>query len=279
MSLERAPSLAGLARKITHFLLSIGPGLLLCVAIALLAMGAQYVEEVAFAHPYVEALVIAILVGTLTRSYALRSKRWTAGINFGAKTLLEIAIVLLGASISTDAILKAGPALLSGIVATVTIALFASYYVSRLMGLSKHISLLIACGNSICGNSAIAAVAPTIGATSTDIAASISITAVLGVVVVLGLPLSFPLFHLNETQYGTLAGLTVYAVPQVLATTIPIGIVATDVGTLVKLVRVLMLGPVVFFITSIHGVLFEVSGSSSTKKNFFNLCRGLSLDL
>ena len=42
-----------------------------------------------------------------------------------------------------------------------------------------------------------------------------------------------------------LAGLTVYAVPQVLAATAPIGTVAVHMGTLVKLVRVLMLGPVV----------------------------------
>jgi hypothetical protein len=42
-----------------------------------------------------------------------------------------------------------------------------------------------------------------------------------------------------------LAGLTVYAVPQVLAATLPIGALSNQVGTIVKLVRVLMLGPVV----------------------------------
>ena len=42
-----------------------------------------------------------------------------------------------------------------------------------------------------------------------------------------------------------LAGLTIYAVPQVLAATLPIGALSNQVGTIVKLVRVLMLGPVV----------------------------------
>jgi len=59
------------------------------------------------------------------------------------------------------------------------------------------------------------------------------------------LPLLIPLLGLTATQYGILAGLTVYAVPQVLAATVPAGLVATQIGTLVKLVRVLMLGPVV----------------------------------
>src|SRR6202162_621297 len=113
---------------------------------------------------------------------------------------------------------------------------------SRAVGLPIRLSILVACGNSICGNSAIAAVAPVIGADSDDIASSISFTAVLGVVVVLGLPLLVPILQLSLTQYGVLAGLTVYAVPQVLAATLPIGELSNQVGTVVKLVRVLMLG-------------------------------------
>jgi uncharacterized integral membrane protein (TIGR00698 family) len=113
------------------------------------------------------------------------------------------------------------------------------------LGLPIRLSILIACGNSICGNSAIAAVAPVIGADRDDIAASISFTAILGVVIVLGLPLLIPLLRLSATQYGILAGLTVYAVPQVLAATMPAGLISAQVGTLVKLIRVLMLGPVV----------------------------------
>ena len=46
-----------------------------------------------------------------------------------------------------------------------------------------------------------------------------------------------------------LAGLTVYAVPQVLAATAPVAALSVQVGTLVKLVRVLMLGPVVLVLS------------------------------
>lgn len=106
-------------------------------------------------------------------------------------------------------------------------------------------AILVACGNSICGNSAIVAVAPVIGADADEIASAIAFTAVLGVLVVLGLPLLVPLLGLSLTQYGVLAGLTVYAVPQVLAATLPIGALSNQIGTLVKLVRVLTLGPVV----------------------------------
>lgn len=258
-------------QKAGRVLLSVLPGTLICTVIALLAIGAQYVEELTFAHPYVEALVLAILIGIVVRSCWQPGPRWTSGINFSAKLLLEIAVMLLGASISFGAIMASGPALFGGIVVTVTFALVASYLIGRLVGLSQHISILIACGNSICGNSAIAAVAPVIGATSADIASSIAFTAVLGVVVVLGLPLAFPLFHLNETQYGTLAGLTVYAVPQVLAATIPIGLVATQVGTLVKLVRVLMLGPVVIILSLLRSKISDDKAILPEKPRLFQL--------
>lgn len=46
--------------------------------------------------------------------------------------------------------------------------------------------------------------------------------------VVLGLPLMIPLLTLMDTQYGILAGLTLYAVPQVLAATVPAGIVSGE---------------------------------------------------
>jgi uncharacterized integral membrane protein (TIGR00698 family) len=253
-------------QKTGKFLLSLVPGTAVCIAITVAAIGIQLFEERALAHPYIEALVIAILLGIAVRSFWQPGPRWRPGINFSAKLLLEIAVMLLGASISLGAIIASGASLLIGIAATVIFALMTSYGISRLLGLPQRISILIACGNSICGNSAIAAVAPVIGANGDDIASSIAFTAVLGVVVVLSLPLAFPLLGLTETQYGALAGLTVYAVPQVLAATVPIGLLATQLGTLVKLVRVLMLGPVVIVLSLLRPFLTGASGSKPVKK-------------
>lgn len=221
------------------------PGIAVCGAITVVSLGVQWVEEHIFVHPYVEALVIAILLGMTIRSFWEPSERWRSGIAFSAKQLLEVAVMLLGASVSFGAIAASGPLLIGATIATVVVMLAVSYGLSRLLRLPAKLSILIACGNSICGNSAIAAVAPVIGASSDDVASSISFTAILGVLMVLGLPLLIPLLGLAPTQYGILAGLTVYAVPQVLAATVPAGIVSTQVGTLVKLVRVLMLGPIV----------------------------------
>jgi uncharacterized integral membrane protein (TIGR00698 family) len=220
-------------------------GIALCALVTLAAVTIQAVEERLLGHPYLEAIVIAILLGTAIRTLWEPGRRWRAGIAFSAKQLLEIAVALLGASLTFAAIGASGFALLGSVVALVVLSLAVSFGISRWLGLPVRLSILIACGNSICGNSAIAAVAPVIGASRDDIASSISFTAVLGVIVVLGLPLLIPLLLLTETQYGILAGMTVYAVPQVLAATVPAGLVSTQIGTLVKLIRVMMLGPLV----------------------------------
>jgi uncharacterized integral membrane protein (TIGR00698 family) len=219
------------------------PGILLCIVITLAAILLERIEIFLVGQPYVESLVLAILLGVATRSAWPPGPRWHPGINFSAKFVLEFAIILLGASVSLTMIAGLGALVIVGIAGLVALAIGASYVLSRTLGLPQRMAILIACGNSICGNSAIAAVAPVIGADADDIASSISFTAVLGVVVVLGLPFLVPILQLSLAQYGVLAGLTVYAVPQVLAATLPIGALSNQVGTVVKLVRVLMLGP------------------------------------
>ena len=231
------------------------PGVLLCVAVTVAATLVERVEVILAGERYLEALVIAILLGVAVRAGWTPGGTWKPGIAFSAKTLLEIAVVLLGASISAATVWALGPFLLVGIATIVVVALATTYAICRVLALPTKMAILIACGNSICGNSAIAAVAPIIGAKPADIASSIAFTAVLGVIVVLVLPLFVPILGLSLTQYGTLAGLTVYAVPQVLAATLPIGELSNQVGTVVKLVRVLMLGPVVLALSLFAGHL------------------------
>ena len=221
------------------------PGVLLCIGVAIVATLTQTIERRMTGQLYLEALVIAMIIGVIIRTIWTPGRLTLPGIDFSAKILLEIAVVLLGATVSVGTVMALGPLLLVGIAAVVAVAIISSYLICRLMRLPQRLALLVACGNSICGNSAIAAVAPVIGADSDDVASSIAFTAVLGVVMVLGLPLLVPILGLTLTQYGVLAGLTVYAVPQVLAATLPIGALSNQVGTVIKLVRVLLLGPVV----------------------------------
>jgi len=225
------------------------PGVAASVAVSAVAVVGGWLQTIWLGRPVVEPLVLAIIVGMLVRSVYGMPVSYEPGVRFVAKEVLEVAVFLLGATLDAPKLFASGPTLALAIVVAVVVALVVGFGVGRAAGLSPRLALLVSCGNAICGNSAIAAVAPVIGADREDVAASIALTAVLGVTVVLALPLlALPLGY-SHYQYGVLAGLTVYAVPQVLAAAYAVSIVSGQVATVVKLARVLMLGPVVVFLS------------------------------
>jgi len=226
-----------------HPTLRLAPGIAVALGVALLGESLHLAQARA-GHVVLDALVLAILLGMTLRALRPLRTSWEPGIAFSAKTLLEIAIVLLGASVDFREVARGGPALAAGIGLTVALTLLVGSWIGRRAGLEPKHALLVAFGNAICGNSAIAALAPVIGARREHVASAIAFTAVLGVAVVVGLPFLIPVAHLSNYQYGIVAGLTVYAVPQVLAAAFPVSALSGQVGTLVKLVRVLFLGPV-----------------------------------
>lgn len=221
------------------------PGVVACLVVSAIAVAGGLLETAAVGRAVVEPLVLAILVGMVARTAMPQQGRLEGGVRFVAKDVLEAAVFLLGATMDVPRLFASGPILAAGIAALVCTALAAGYLIGRASGLSSKLALLVACGNAICGNSAIAAVAPVIGADREDVAASIALTAVLGVIVVVALPFLIPVLGLSNYQYGVLAGLTVYAVPQVLAAAFAVSALSGQVATVVKLARVLMLGPVV----------------------------------
>lgn len=223
------------------------PGLALAAGITLIAFACGALQERLLPYAVLEPLVLALLLGLAIRALWTPDGSLAPGIAWSSRGLLEIAIVILGATLDLRAIVDAGPKLAIAVVTTVTVTLIVGIFIARSVGLSNRLAVLLAVGNAICGNSAIAAVAPAIRAKKEEVASAIALTAVLGVGTVLLLPALVPIFSLSDERYGAVAGLSVYAVPQVLAATIPVSAEAGSLASLVKLTRVLLLGPVVAF--------------------------------
>lgn len=74
--------------------LQLVPGLLLCISISLAAVALQHAEEASTGRAWLEALVLAIILGTVIRTAWTPPARWTPGIDLSAKFLLEVAVVL-----------------------------------------------------------------------------------------------------------------------------------------------------------------------------------------
>jgi uncharacterized integral membrane protein (TIGR00698 family) len=229
-------------RNATRF----APGLALSLAVSLASFCISEAERRLGGGTPIDSYVAAILLGTVLRTAWEPAPKFNPGIRLSGKTLLEIGVALLGASISVDRLGSLSVRLVLCITALVAVAVACTYAISRAVGLSSKLSIMIACGNSICGNSAIAAVATIIDADPKDMAAAIAFTAIWGIPIVIVLPWAALWLGLRPQEYGTFAGLTIYSVPQVIAATLPLGAIAAQIGTLTKLVRIVMLAPVLF---------------------------------
>jgi uncharacterized integral membrane protein (TIGR00698 family) len=243
------------------------PGVALATLITLVALALGRIQEMLFDFAALEPLVLALLIGLAVRAAWTPRAVFLPGIGISAKQLLEFAIVLLGASLNLAAIVDAGMQLLAAVLISVSVTLVAGIVLGRAAGLGPRLAILVAVGNAICGNSAIAAVAPVIRARKQEVASAIALTAVLGVGVVLALPLLVGVFDLTDERYGVVAGLTVYAVPQVLAATIPVSAEAGQIASLVKLTRVLLLGPVVALFAMLYRNRDEEGASSASRRS------------
>ncbi len=223
----------------------IGPGLLVSAACGLIGILLQSIQLWIWGSFFLEALVIALLIGICWRFISKGlNPSFAPGIQFSSKQILEFGVVLLGASIDFHQLFKAGWGILGSVAGMVFTLILFTQWVGRILGLNRKTALLLGVGNGICGNSAIAAVAPIIGADAEEVGASIGFTALLSIAVVLFLPLLPHFIPMGAERYGMIAGLTVYAVPQVLAATFPVSAESVATATLVKLTRVLMLAPV-----------------------------------
>jgi uncharacterized integral membrane protein (TIGR00698 family) len=230
-------------------------GLAFATIAAAAALGLGAAQARLFGQPLLEGLVLALLLGVAGRNLLPpeRIAVLTPGAGFASKQLLEVGVALLGAGLAAGEVLRAGPRLLGLIVGGVGLAIGVGYGIGRGLGLGTKLALLVAVGNAVCGNSAIAALAPVIRAEKRDVASAVGLTALLGLGLVLGLPLLVAPLGLSDYQYGVLAGMSVYAVPQVVAAAFPVSQLSGEVATLVKLGRVLMLGPIVLAV----GLLFR----------------------
>jgi len=124
------------------YLKEIFPGLLLSAAIGALAAGFELAEVRLFGFAYLDGLVVAILIGTLLHTVFGLSDRFLPGVTFSAKIVLEFAIVLLGGTISAGAIASSGLPLIATVVGVVTVTLFLSYGIGRLLGLDDKLATL-----------------------------------------------------------------------------------------------------------------------------------------
>jgi uncharacterized integral membrane protein (TIGR00698 family) len=190
------------------------------------------------------AAIIAILLGALLRNLIPFPTALLYGCKGLVRRVIPITIVLTGATLNLADLAKGAPYLLV-IAGAIVSGSLAAVYAGRFFGASAKTALLVGAGTSICGTSAIVAVAPVIDAGDNDLLLSVSTINIYGLVVMVILPVIGGLLGMSPENFGVWAGTTVHAVPQAVTTGFAFGATAGALATLVKLVRVTLLAPFV----------------------------------
>ena len=214
------------------------PGLLLAILIGLLALllGRRF--------PLIGGPVIGIVLGILVRNTLSPGERYSAGIAFTSKYVLQWSIIALGFGLSLSQVARTGLQSLSVTAVTMTVAFLAAWMLGRWLGVHDDLKILIGVGTAICGGSAIAAVTPILRPDEHDTAFAISTIFLFNLVAVLLFPLLGHLLHLSDLGFGMWAGTAINDTSSVVAAGYSYSRDAGDFATIVKLTRATLIIPV-----------------------------------
>jgi uncharacterized integral membrane protein (TIGR00698 family) len=223
------------------------PGLVLAGAIGL---AAHLVGKLAF--PYALAIgfevPLAMLLGLVLVNVVHIPVNAEAGIKFAVRYVLGLGIILLGFRLDLASVALIGSQAFWLVLGAIAGACAFSLVVGRLLRVEGRVAILVGIGCAVCGNSAIAAAAPVVKASDREVSFAVVTITLIGTVAVFVLPVIGHAMGLDVLAFGLWAGAAVPDTAQTIATSAAYDTVGRDVATVVKLVRILMLAPLLLLL-------------------------------
>jgi uncharacterized integral membrane protein (TIGR00698 family) len=136
---------------------------------------------------------------------------------------------------------------------------------ARFVRIDGRLAVLIAVGSAVCGNTAIVATAPVIGARAREVAYAVATITLFGTLAVFLYPAIGRAIALPQPQFGLWAGVAVHDTSQVIATSASYGPGALDVATVVKLIRNALMAPLLLVIATVWAARAEGAVDSARK--------------
>lgn len=230
------------------------PGLGLALLGFLLASGIHWLL------PVVPTLTACVVLGIVFTAIPWRTDVMRPGLAVAARRLLRLGVVLLGFRLSLTDIAGLGWLVLALIVVIVLATFFLTLGLGRAFRLPGDQPLLIAAGFSICGASAIGAMAGVTKSRDEEQATPVALVTLCGTLAIAVLPALGSLLGLDAEQFGMWTGASVHDVGQVVATAQVAGASALAIAVVVKLTRVALLAPLV----AVTGLVLRREGTRPT---------------
>ena len=223
------------------------PGL---VVAALLATAALLLADLPWIQHTLHwsALLIVILLGIAWKSLVPIPHAAEPGIRMAQRPILRWAVAGLGFRLGVAELWKIGGPALGVVVVSTFLSLAFGWWVARRLGLSEKLSLLLGVSGAICGASAVVAADSVVLAERRDTALALGIITLLGTIGIVIYPVLHRLLGTTEFIYGVWDGASLHEMAQVVAAGFAVSDEAARVATVVKLARIALLAPVVFYL-------------------------------
>ena len=164
----------------------------------------------------VSPILIAILGGLLVRNTIGVPAIYELGLELCLKRILRVGVALLGIRLSLLAAGATGLVAVPIALATIGTALLLVTWLSRVVGLPKRLGVLIAVGTAICGNTAIVATGPVIGADEDEVSYAVACITLFGLFALIVHPfIAFELFAGDGHLAGLFLGSAIHDTAQV----------------------------------------------------------------
>jgi len=215
---------------------AVAPGVAL---LAVCAVGAWLLDPLL---PVVDVLLIAVVVGFGVAN-VFELPTWAERGVETHKVFLGAAIVLMGASLSVDRLVESGALVVSSVVCVSGVTLVGVELCSRrLFGIDDKLASLLAAGSSICGVSAIVAVAGSIRARDEHVVYAATTILLFDAVTLLVYPVVGNLLAIPSDVFGMWAGVSMFSTGPVVAVGFAHSETAGQWATLTKLARNTLIG-------------------------------------
>jgi len=222
--------------------------------ITLFSCAAFYLGDMPFAKSIsFSPMIIGIILGMLYAN-SLRNNlpdTWVPGIQFCAKRILRIGVILYGFKLTFQDVTAVGlPAIIiDAIIVTVTIS--GGVMIGRMLKMDRGVALLTSVGSGICGAAAILGAESAIKIKPYKTAVAVSTVVIFGTISMFLYPILYRngVFAISPEQMGIFTGSTIHEVAHVVGAGNAMGKAVSDYAIIVKMIRVMMLVPVLLVIS------------------------------
>ena len=208
---------------------------------------AQLMRDLSFS-PLIIGIVLGMIYANSLRNHL--PEAWTPGIQYCSKSILRLGIILYGFRLTFQDVVAVGMAGVLVDLIIVTVTILGGVWIGRLLKMDRDIALLTSIGSGICGAAAVLGAEATLHTKPYKTAVAVATVVIFGTIAMFLYPMAYRsgILGLDATQMGIFSGSTLHEVAHAVGAGNAMGDEIAGVSIIVKMIRVMLLVPVLIIL-------------------------------